>query len=182
MAVLCMSCLSEDIQEIVKDNHRHYLCKSCQKVSERAHDSRYGKMLAIKNQTGVVHHSVGGFIMKDNRYLVIKRRGFPFGYSIPAGHQEYNEDPIEALNREVFEETGLRIKNADLIFTGELTWNKCRYGADSHRWHFYKIECEEGVPILSAECEAIGWYTLEEARALSLVPVAKYFFGEIAPV
>ncbi len=77
------------------------------------------------------------------------------------------------------EETGLRILQTTLLFNEELTWNKCRYGGDSHLWYLYSCECEPGTPLLSAEIESIGWYSLEEARKLQLVPIADFFLNHI---
>lgn len=180
MAITCIRCRNKNIKEVVEDNKRYYFCDDCKKLYERALDSRYGKDIAIGTHEGkLVHLSVGGLIRNGNKFLLIKRRGFPFGYSFPAGHIEHNEKPNNALKREIVEELGLRIKKATLVFNDVLDWNKCRYGADSHIWYFYECECEPGTPILSPECEAIGWYSLEEAQKLELVPIAQFFIREI---
>jgi len=55
------------------------------------------------------HFSVGALIKNKDKYLVINRNLYPPGYAGIAGHVQKNESIIEALKREVKEETGLEI-------------------------------------------------------------------------
>ncbi len=178
--VTCLICYSPDIHEIVEDNKRRFYCKSCQKLYDRALDSRYGKDLVINTTEGRQHLSVGALIRrKDHRFLLIKRRSYPFGYDFPAGHVEYNEKPEQALAREVFEELGLKVKRNRLLLEGEMKGNKCKYGADNHFWYFYECECNPDTPFLNAESEDIGWYTRDEAKQLDLIPSAQFFLNQV---
>jgi ADP-ribose pyrophosphatase YjhB (NUDIX family) len=60
---------------------------------------------------------VSAIIVKDNEILLIHRlRDGQEYWSIPGGGIEENEDIETALNREVLEETGLRVINFDLAF------------------------------------------------------------------
>ena len=55
------------------------------------------------------------FVKKGDKYLMLHRhknkRIMPDIIMAPGGHREFNEGPYEAARREVFEETGLTIKN-----------------------------------------------------------------------
>ena len=66
---------------------------------------------------------VGGIIEKDNKILMVKEaKKKCYGkWNVPAGHLENGETVFEGAIREVFEETGckVRIKNV-LTFTTEL--------------------------------------------------------------
>jgi len=116
--------------------------------------------------------------------LLIKRRSYPFGYTFPGGHLEYNEDPWHALKREIFEETGLKVEKAKLIFNDKLDITKCRYGADSHIWYLYQCWCPDQRIILNPESEEIETFSLEETLKLDLTPPARYLLEhvELEPV
>jgi len=62
------------------------------------------------------------FIRKDNTYLMLhrslKKRIMPDVWMAPGGHREFNEGLFECARREVFEETGLKIKNLRIKATG----------------------------------------------------------------
>lgn len=55
------------------------------------------------------------FVQKDGKYLMLHRsaikRIMPDVWMAPGGHREFNEGLFECARREVFEETGLSIKN-----------------------------------------------------------------------
>ncbi len=70
---------------------------------------------------------VAAIVIKDNRVLLGKRKGAhgTGTWAFPGGHLELNESIANCAEREVFEETGLRIKNlrygpyTNDIFTAE---------------------------------------------------------------
>ncbi|MZQ85617.1 NUDIX domain-containing protein [Paenibacillus sp. 5J-6] len=58
----------------------------------------------------------------DNKILLQKRRHHPVGrYGLPGGLMELGESTIETAQREVYEETGLKVSNLTLIdvFSGK---------------------------------------------------------------
>ncbi|MEO5499348.1 MAG: NUDIX domain-containing protein [Candidatus Saccharimonadales bacterium] len=56
---------------------------------------------------------VGVFVFKDGKFLVLKRTGAhgEGSWSLPGGHLEYGESFAQTAEREVIEETGLKIAN-----------------------------------------------------------------------
>lgn len=62
------------------------------------------------------------FIQKDGKYLMLKRdpakRIMPGVWMAPGGKREFNEGLFACARREVYEETGLRIKNLRIKATG----------------------------------------------------------------
>lgn len=179
MSLACLVCSSAQVQEVMESNRRYFYCETCQKLYERAHDSTYGRDIAINTDEGVYHLVSSAVIWKNNRFLLIKRRSYPFGYTFPGGHLEYSEEPLQALKREVFEELGLKVKKAKLFFEGRIDVTKCRYGSDRHIWYLYHCICEDSTPILNPESESADWYTKEEALTLELTPSAHHIISEL---
>lgn len=89
-----------------------------------------------------------GAIVKDKRgrYLVLYRMKEPRGLALPAGHIERGETAEQALARELYEETGIRVKTAACLLDGKVIKNVCSRGAKKHRWHVYKIAEYAGKP------------------------------------
>ncbi len=60
---------------------------------------------------------VGIFIWKNGKFLMGKRKGAhgTDTWSVPGGYIEYGESWTEAARREVFEETGMKIKNVRFV-------------------------------------------------------------------
>jgi 8-oxo-dGTP pyrophosphatase MutT (NUDIX family) len=69
---------------------------------------------------------VGAVIVDDAGQVFVHRRGpdrtlFPNCWDIPGGHVEPDETPLEALGREVEEETGWRLRRV-IAELGEMRW------------------------------------------------------------
>jgi mutator protein MutT len=64
--------------------------------------------------------AVGLVLVKDGQMLFCKRAIEPLKgkYDFPGGFVEYNEDPYEALQREVKEETGITVRDLQLLHVG----------------------------------------------------------------
>ena len=62
--------------------------------------------------------SVNAFLINDDRFLLLKRTQTPLIWSPPGGHLFLDEDPVGGLQREIFEETGLRAE----ILNPVITW------------------------------------------------------------
>ena len=63
------------------------------------------------------------FVKKDNKILMINRNKPPFMgmWNALGGHIEENETPKECAIREIYEESGVVVDNAELISVS--TWN-----------------------------------------------------------
>ncbi|MBI3033272.1 NUDIX domain-containing protein [Candidatus Woesearchaeota archaeon] len=58
--------------------------------------------------------SAGGIVLRDNLVLVVNQHGR--AWSLPKGHVEKDENPLQASQREIYEESGIK----DLHFVKEL--------------------------------------------------------------
>ena len=61
--------------------------------------------------------AVDGVVIKDRKILLVKRGKDPFKgkYALPGGFVEYGERVEDAVIREVFEETNVKVKIKDLL-------------------------------------------------------------------
>ena len=90
------------------------------------------------------------FIDGDGKVLILKRSGkvvseaSPWEWDLPGGHVEYKERKMDALEREVFEETKMRFEGAKRIYSEDGTT-------------FFVCEEFAGKPKLSDEHEEFIW-------------------------
>ena len=106
---------------------------------------------------------VAGIITDDqHRLLLFKhtyRRSHPWG--MPGGWMDQGESPLEALEREVYEESRLRIEAQRLLLMG--------ITADRPKFEFVvaaKVVSGEFTP--SREVSAMAWYARDELPPLAL--------------
>ncbi len=163
----CPKCNSLNINEIIDNNLVFFLCQDCQNKSGYI-NSYDNKIVVKKTKDGIKHITAGAMIEKDGKYLLAKRRTFPYRFSFAAGHLEYGETPLNAMKREVLEEVGLVVKKAKLVFHGDIVGNTCRNGAFTHGWYFYKVETTNQQTIINDEFEFINWYSPEEMKTIDL--------------
>ena len=98
--------------------------------------------------------------------------------TIPAGHLDAGEDAQTAIKRELFEETRIEIGADSINFFSEedVINDKCRRGADHHRWHLYTTRIDNiATPKINDEGVKPVWLPLEEALQKELVYPVRYF-------
>jgi len=173
----CIECGIEEVEVIEKNGEERYRC-SRGHVNERMIKN---KGLEYYREDGeVIHRSVGALIINDGEVLLLKRRKYPYKYSIPAGHLEKNEDPDIAVTREVIEETGIE-KGAEAfekIFSGKID-DPCRRGCDIHDWSLYTLRLGERPDTSSnEEAEKLEWISLDQVGSLELTAPTQKFLVE----
>jgi mutator protein MutT len=84
-------------------------------------------------------------ILENDKILLIKKNGGPYDgkLDLPGGTIEFGERPIEALKRELIEETGIEVIKVELFDTDSVTFN-WQYKEDvivkvHHIGIFYKV-------------------------------------------
>ena len=102
--------------------------------------------------------AVGGVIVRDGEVLLVQRAFEPKKglWSLPAGFMEYGERQVDALAREVKEETALDVRSASLLSVED--------AADDPRTHalliaFY-IEEWAGEPQAGDDASDVRWWPL----------------------
>ena len=126
-----------------------------------------------------MHFSVGALIQKDDKYLLVDRVVPPLGFAGLAGHVDEGEEQLVAIKREVEEESGLKVKECQLLFEEELDWNWCARGFNVHFWFLYTCQVSGKIRWNKRESKSIGWYAPEEIKKLNLEPVWGYWFKKL---
>ena len=123
--------------------------------------------------------SVGMFIWKDEKLLLIERKKFPFGFAVPAGHVDEHGNFEDAAKAEVSEEVGFEATNLKLIMEGRRE-NICRRpGGSWHYWKLYETEVSGNLKPSEDETKKAGWYTKDEIREMA-EKTEKYNNNEIS--
>lgn len=127
----------------------------------------------------MMHYSVGALIVRDGKYLLIDRVKPPLGFAGLAGHVDEGETAIEALVREVREESGLDVIGHNMIAEEEVADNVCSKGIPVHYWQVYACQVTGELRQNTAETKSIDWYSREELKQLSLEPVWEHWFKKL---
>ncbi len=114
------------------------------------------------------HHVVAAILRREGQVLLChrspRRRWFPDLWDFPGGHVEPDEDPKDALRRELAEELGIELDGLD----GGPVLRRVdpEVGLDltvwvSHRWRGTVVNRQP------EEHDAIGWFELGQLDGLS---------------
>ncbi|MBQ2825530.1 MAG: NUDIX domain-containing protein [Clostridia bacterium] len=76
------------------------------------------KDLCVKTEGGILNIRVGAIIMKDDKFLMVENERDEHMYSV-GGRIKFGETAEEAVVREVFEETGVKMEVDRLGFVHE---------------------------------------------------------------
>jgi 8-oxo-dGTP diphosphatase len=129
---------------------------------------------------------VAVFIFKENKILFQKRKSSKkLGdntWSVPGGHLEMFESFENAVKRETFEETGIRIKNLKFF---DITNDFYKEINKHYITIFYKAEYLSGTPKVMEpkKCKEVKWILKEEFPKVLFKPIEnllkKYSLNEI---
>jgi ADP-ribose pyrophosphatase YjhB (NUDIX family) len=150
--------------------YRDELLTSANNVDELA------KIAAIKSYPRV---TAGVFLVKGDKVLLVKpNRGMAKDKWIaPGGFVEYGENPEETVRREAKEETGINVKDVELLAV-----EKARY--ESTNYHFVTVFFTgkfEGEPKRKKdEIGEIKWIPVKEAAKLSTEIANKAALAKLA--
>ncbi|ADH99918.1 NUDIX domain-containing protein [Salisediminibacterium selenitireducens] len=98
-------------------------------------------------------------IMDQNRILIVHRTGTYPKWECPGGKVDMNETLTQALKREVFEETGLKIEVDELMYATVMNV------ADKGKSYLilnYAARAESTTVVLSDEHDRAAWVSEEE--------------------
>ena len=111
---------------------------------------------------------------EDGKILAIRRSNTaptrPLYWDLPGGILEEGEDKVEAIKREIKEETGLEVESISAISEG--IWHEGDY---SWTTTCYLAKLKKTNVTLSYEHDEYKWVTKEEFKELKALPLHKEF-------
>lgn len=108
---------------------------------------------------------VGALTTQDGKVLLVRRRMEPERgkWSLPAGFLDHGEDPKQTAEREVYEETGLRVRIVALL---DVFTNPPGQGGASI-FILYGAQLLGGEMIAGDDADAVGFFDLDELPDLA---------------
>ncbi len=134
--------------------------------------------LKIKTDEEEFHGRTCGIIKQENKFLIMRVNQTSY-FHIPGGHIEIGENSEQAIIREIKEEIGCDVQEANLFTIQENFWQ--RNNKKCHGIEFYYIikpKCElemkdyQRIEIDKGEEKLLDfkWVTLEELKNIDLRP------------
>jgi 8-oxo-dGTP diphosphatase len=124
---------------------------------------------------GVDLYCVGALIVRGGRVLLLRRAphdSFPGLFELPSGGVEADEGILEALTREVEEETGLRVGTV-VAYAGSFDYQTPRTGHSARQFNFV-VEVNGGEPRLDpAEHDRMAWAGPERLPAFEVADAVR---------
>ncbi len=110
----------------------------------------------------------GAFLVKKNKFLFGKRSKkkswAPGLWDIVGGRSKKKEDPYQTLQRETYEETGVKIKQAELM----TSVNVVEKSSGFFKYHIYMVTDYKGKPVnCSKEHTKLRWFTKDQLDNVS---------------
>jgi ADP-ribose pyrophosphatase YjhB (NUDIX family) len=129
----------------------------------------YGPRLS---KEGKIRLGCSAAILDVQRRILLTRRADNGQWCLPGGRMESGESVAEACEREVFEETGLRVRVKRLVGVYSHSDQLVVY-PDGKKAHIvalhFEVEIVGGELGLSNETTDFGYFTLEEMESLEML-------------
>jgi 8-oxo-dGTP pyrophosphatase MutT (NUDIX family) len=175
----CPTCWSDRIVPVDVKGREFYRCEACGYSDSRLVEIYPGLRYDLMEKQEILHYSVGAIICWEGKYLLFRRRLYPFAYTIVAGHWDLTDpSPEVAIAREIREECGLQVGPPGEPMVDRLH-ESCRRGADHHEWRLFQFGVESNRATLSEEADIMGWYDRDEIRSLDLTIPTRHFLAKL---
>jgi len=126
--------------------------------------------------------AVSAVVRRGNKYLLVLRANPPAQdmYAFPGGRVDPGEAAADAALRELKEETGIAGISARTYATYDLNASGVAGKTAYHLTVFIVDEPGDVIPLPLDDAAALGWFTIDEAGALSMPPSMHHCFSKLA--
>ena len=131
-------------------------------------------LLEKGKEDGIIKNVVGGIVVKDNKFLILKRKSDDFmggTLEIPSGNMESGEDITTSIIREVKEETNLDVINVSKFIN---TFDYISGSGKSARQYNFLVEVNDNDILLSEHDEYYFMNIEEVLKNDSITDEVKY--------
>ena len=152
-----------------RERYHQLLELAAEILAEGAHIDLQSAECLIENETGYATPKldVRGVVFRGKRVLLVKELS-DGGWTLPGGWIDLNEPPTRAAEREVWEESGYRVRAQKLLGV----YDRNQHGYPVSVYHTYKlfIQCEllGGEPANSIETGGAEFFAENDLPPLSL--------------
>lgn len=114
---------------------------------------------------------MGAVVFRDGAVLLVERRNPPCAnqWAIPGGKVRLGETMQQAVEREILEETGIRIKAGEPVYAFDLIE---RDAADNVQWHYAIIDLQaeylEGEVHAGDDAAAAAWFQPDQLAQINV--------------
>ncbi len=126
---------------------------------------------------------VAAIVIKDNQVLLGKRKNAHGAgtWQFPGGHLEFNESIKDCARREVYEETGLRIKN---LRTGPYTNDIFQKEGKHYITLFVTCDYDGGNPRVKEpdKCHEWAWFGWQHLPKPHFLPIKNLLKQNFSPM
>ena len=123
--------------------------------------------------------SAAVIIDEGGRLLLVRKAGTT-AFMQPGGKPEAGESPAQTLVRELAEEVGLRLDEADLVPLGEFSAPAANEPGFEVVADVFRVDIGDQTPVAAAEIAELRWVTRAEASEIYVAPLAAaYFLPEV---
>ncbi len=147
--------------------------------------------MSNKKPSQTFRAGVGAIILnQDNQVLGLERKDIPGAWQVPQGGLKEGETPLEAVKREVCEETGIQPGDLELLGTAprwlayelpeEMRTKKIGRG-QVQRWFLFRFQGSDQLITLGDQKEFRAWkWTTMDKLTSEVVPFKQPVYRELA--
>ncbi|MFC1800907.1 NUDIX domain-containing protein [Nanoarchaeota archaeon] len=119
--------------------------------------------------------AIGAVVFNDkDELLLLKSKKWHGKYILPCGHVEFGETLVDAVKREVKEETGLDVDKVEFLRYGEMINSSEFHDVDRHFVSLnFKCSTNNNNVILNEEAQEFIWVKIEDALNLETDSLTK---------
>jgi 8-oxo-dGTP pyrophosphatase MutT (NUDIX family) len=147
-----------------------FICPNCNAELERLIIVDPKLKWWLDDNNNYWHESVGILIIDEKRRILFyELNKFPYGLTIPAGHVDEGETPLQSVIREASEEAGIKLEGASECIKLDINGDSCRRGSDDHKWTLFvaNINSEQAnkIAVDGSEGKEPVWLSLSQCQS-----------------
>lgn len=177
MSRRCSICDSGKMEEVERTGRILYRCSNGHErptvITEEDDELKLEEFNGDK-----IHVKVAAAVFTGEEMVMVKRKKYPFLYSLPFRHLRADETVGEAVKNLVETQTGLK-PDSFKKFEETVIGNRCWRGGETHKWVFFKAESEKQMLRRCSISDETRWYDRKEiAQGLPIDDGTRHLYNQ----